>query len=131
MAIAEHYRVRGFYAGASRKVRYTPLEYRDTLGNIVPEKEVPTDTVIEFAKESPGWETRAKATLILGQRAEQRIPEILLQICETDSDLEVRKSANEAFGAITASDRVDVLECGYARKWWEEHKTEVLQKLTP
>mgnify|MGYP001595983192 CR=1 FL=1 len=54
--------------------------------------------------------------------AEEGVPEALLEVVEKDQNLNVVKTALDAFESITGFESPDVFGYEFAKKWWDEHK---------
>lgn len=128
-ATAATLQVKSFYLRVTR-IKTADLEYKkNSDGTKLKNNDIPTDSLEKVLLTDPDWRIRTKAAELLGNRKEKRVPPVLLQAIQNDSNLDVLKAALDSFEKVTDYPRADVLNSDPAVKWWEKSRVEIEPKL--
>lgn len=127
-ATSELKRAKTFFATMT-SIKGISIERKGPLGSIMKDKELTTNMLIFDLKNNTNWRIRVKAAELLRDRNEKGVPDILVEVMNSDLDLEVRKTTLDTFEAITGFVSNDVFGFKAAREWWIKNKSEVDKKL--
>jgi len=119
LALSEILKVKGFWVTGSR-IEGAKLHDKD--GKDLKVSELKLCEMIPEALHNNAWEVRAVLVRELGSRKVEKVPETLLQIIQSDDNLEVVKDAVVAWTSLTGYRSADVFGLPDIATWWESNR---------
>ncbi len=126
LALSEVMRVKAFWLSVSR----TADARINKEGKEVKISELKTCEVLPQVLHNPSWIVRAVLVGELGGRRDDQVPETLLQVIESDENLEVVKDAVLAWDALTRHRSPDVFGLPFVETWWKDNGESFRKNLT-
>lgn len=127
-AEAEMLKVKAFWVGID-KIRASEFHWTGIDGKPKAEAELTACDLLHELRNSKFWQVRAKAAQLLANQKKVGVPEGLLRVIQSDSQLHTVRDAVKSFEQITGYRSGDVFGLPFIEIWWKDHAEETTKKL--